>query len=493
MRWLRHLLGTLAGTGAVTLLYLVVFPSVNGTTVAMTYLLVPLVAGTYGFVTGIAASLLCALCFNFFFLQPVGTLTIHHPQDLVAFAVFLTTAVVANHLSSSGRRKAEESERRRQEVSKLYQISRMILSEPDPDAAGSQLPDHVATVFGFGACRLIMLSESGEWRPAPGSMRDGSEGISDELARALDSLRRSGPSSHWKTAQGETLTCVPLRTGTTLTGALVYSAQKSDPATIEALASLVTVALERNRILKDLGRTEALRQSDALKTAILAAVSHDLRTPLTSIMTAVENLLSTDVDWNEATRRELCTIIKEEVDRLSRVVQDLLDMARIEAGECRPVKERGSVSDMIGDVIARCSDSLAHHQVAVDVPEDLPVVRWDERLMTHVLRNLVENAAQYSPPGSEIRLHASLDGETLLISVEDQGPGIPAEEMPRIFERFYRGRAAGRDRVGTGMGLAIARGIIEAHGGTIRVGNAALRGARFTMVIPGAARAEGDW
>ena len=479
----------LTGVLCITVFYTQLVPYVNHTTVALTYLLVPLVAGTYGFIQGVAASVLCGFCFNYFFLPPVGTLTIHDPQNLAAFAVFLITGVAANHLSSSARRKAEESERRRQDVGRLYEVSKVILSELVPETAWPMLPQRVIEIFGFDACAIARASETRQWKAVAPTAEGGSIVWHPEMLDILDSVSKTGIAWEAKDASGRTMICLPLRAGHENAGALMCASPKVERTTIEAIAGLVSVALERMAILEELSRTEALKQSNSLKSAILASVSHDLRTPLTSIRAAVENLMSTDVEWEEGARREFHSVIKEEVDRLSRLVQNLLEMARIDAGECQPARDWSSISDLVEDVLARTADALAYHQVRVDIPQAPPQVLWDERLVGQALANVLDNAGRYSPSGSEVRLRVELAGEEVLIHVEDQGPGIPAEEVPRIFERFYRGRAAGKN--GTGMGLAIARGILEAHGGTISVESAPGRGSTFTVAIPAQVRSVG--
>lgn len=476
---IRHLVFPAAATFLITVLYFFVFPAANHTTVALTYLLVPLIAGTYGFIPGIAASLFCAFAFNFFFLPPVGTLSIHDPQNLAALVVFLITALIANRLSSAERRRSEELDRGSKEMARLLEVSRAILAMPDPETAGSLLSARVAEIFGMRGCAIAILDENNRWLTL-------SSTLNGPLPLAEETLARIGASGviiQLDTAEGNAI-CVSLKGGTHISGILACFADMVEPATIEALAGLVALALERVRFLKQLSEAETVKQSDQLKSAILASVSHDLRTPLTSILAAVDNLLSTDVEWNEAMRFEFYTIIKEEVDRLGRVVQNLLEMARIDSGECRPVKEWGAVSDLVADVLNRCGEVLARHQVRLDIQDALPLVRWDERLMSQVLSNLLENAGRYSPPGTEIALGIKLNDHELQIRVQDQGPGIPTEELPRVFDRFFRGRAAGKNRSGTGMGLSIARGFLEAHGGSLRVESAAGDGAAFTMIVP---------
>jgi two-component system, OmpR family, sensor histidine kinase KdpD len=253
---------------------------------------------------------------------------------------------------------------------------------------------------------------------------------------------------------------------------------------MEAVAGLVTMAFERARFLREMSRMEALKQSGELKSALLASVSHDLRTPLTSIRTSVDSLLHTEAGWNRAALREFHLIISEEVNSLTQLVENLLAMARIEAGELRLTKQWESVEEICGNVLDRCAAAIRHHQLRTDCDEAPPLVKVDARLIAEALANLVDNAAKYSPPGGEITVQSRLEGDELTISVTDQGPGIAPEELNHIFDKFYRGmRPPDHKSGGTGMGLAIARGIVEAHGGSIRVENAWGRGATFSISL----------
>jgi two-component system sensor histidine kinase KdpD len=253
----------------------------------------------------------------------------------------------------------------------------------------------------------------------------------------------------------------------------------------EAIAGLVALALERARFLQEVSRTEALRQSDELKAAILASVSHDLRTPLTAIRTAVDSLLQEDIEWDRSAVREFHLIISEEVERLTRLVRNLLEMARIEAGELQIAKRWESVSEIVYDVLDRCSTSIRNHQIDVQIDRQTPPVKVDSRLIGQALSNLISKAAMYSPSGSAITVHAGFENGELKLSVSDQGPGITPDEQDRVFEKFYRGaRVSETHREGTGMGLAITRGIVEALGGKIWIESAPGRGATFTFSIP---------
>lgn len=229
---------------------------------------------------------------------------------------------------------------------------------------------------------------------------------------------------------------------------------------------------------------EDLKQSNELKSALLASVSHDLRTPLTAIRAAVDNLLNPALDWDKAALREFHLIIGEETHRLAKLVEDLLEMARIGAKERRLLLKWGSVAGICDAALDQCAVELRHHRVRADCPEDLPLVKADAKLLAEALTHIVENAAKYSPEGSEIAVEAHFEGDELRLSVTDQGPGIAPEEAERIFEKFYRsGHANGRRADGTGMGLAITRGLIEAHGGRVWAENNSKRGAKFTMAL----------
>ncbi|MGE0129826.1 MAG: ATP-binding protein [Blastocatellales bacterium] len=234
--------------------------------------------------------------------------------------------------------------------------------------------------------------------------------------------------------------------------------------------------------------TEELKRNNEMKSALLASVSHDLRTPLTSIRAAVDNLLNPKLDWDQTTLREFHLIIGEEAHRLTKLIEDLMEMARIEAGELRLLIKWGSVAEICDYALDQCATDLCHHRVRADYSEDLPQVKVDAKLLAEALTHIIENAARYSPEGSEILLEARFDGEELRLSVTDQGLGIAPEEVESIFEKFYRGaHLNGRHNDGTGMGLAITRGLVEAHGGRVWVENSSNqgpnRGATFTIAL----------
>jgi two-component system, OmpR family, sensor histidine kinase KdpD len=475
-------LGPLAGVGAVTLCYKLLITGVNATTVALSLLLVVLLSAAYrGIGPAILAAVASMLGFNFFFLEPVGTFTIHDPQNWVALFAFLLTAIVASQLSSAARKRAREAEESHEQVWKLYQLSRAIIITPDPETAESTISKQVRETFNIGNCEVCVPDERGRLH-RPAAAAETAQVNSSEML--VQEVFQSG---EMRVDAGQDAIYAPLKVGVRVTGVMVLTSCELKRASIEAIGGLVALALERARFLKELSRTEALRQSDQLKSALLASVSHDLRTPLTSIRAAVDNLLDKSLAWDRDALREFHVIISEEVSRLTRLVQNLLEMARIEAGELHPVKEWASVPELIDTVLDRCAATLVNHRVLVEMKEGLPLVKVDARLLASALANLVENAAHYSSAQSNIVVRGEVDANanTLTMSVHDEGPGIPGDDVSRLFDKFYRGstRSASRHE-GTGMGLAISRGIVEAHAGKIWVESRSSVGSTFFFSVP---------
>jgi K+-sensing histidine kinase KdpD len=366
------------GVAAVTGLLKLFGEHVNSTTVGFGLLLVVLFVATgWGSRPAVLASLLWVVCFNFFYLPPVGRLTIDDPDNWIALSAFLLTAVTAGQLSARAKRRAEEADAGRREIERLY-------------------------------------------------------------AELQDAFERAS-------------------------------------------------------------QAKALEQGERLKSALLDAVTHDLRTPLTSIKASVTTLLDDpppQTDGGAAGtldpegRREMMEVINEETDRLNRFIEGLMEMARIEAGEMHLRRRWGSVEEIVTTALERAAPLTRGHRIQVTLDEGLPAVRVDDRAVAEVVYTLVDNAAKYSPAGTDINVAAeSTDQQTVQLSVEDEGPGIPVELRERVFDKFFRAMRDGDSGThrpsGTGMGLAIASGIVEAHGGHIRIeSNPANRGSRVVVTLP---------
>ncbi len=495
MRWQKASGYLLAATGvlAVAGFYKFILTGVNSTTVALSLLLVVLLAAsTQGLGPSILASALGMLCFNFFFLPPVGALTVHDPQNWVALFAFLITAVIASQLSARARARARDAERRREEVWKLYELSRTIIATPDSETAVSSIARQVVDVFGFDYCAVFAPAGEGAWQRVAVAVEFVSAGhFTPDMAEVKRTLasgetRIAGEKFFDEKSDGadtrQATAYVPLKVGVKSIGVMVLVSRRLERTTLEAIAGLVALALERARFLQEVSRTEALRQSDELKSALLASVSHDLRTPLTSIRAAVDNLLQSDIEWDKSALHEFHVIISEEVSRLTRLVQNLLEMARIDAGELRLSKEWVSMREVFNSVLDRL-DARRNHHVIIEPGDAETLVKIDSRLVVEALANIVGNAAKYSPAGSDILLEANIKEDQLSISVKDRGPGIAPDEIDHVFDKFFRSRHQHRS-TGTGMGLAIARGIIEAHGGKIWVESSVGEGAAFTFTLP---------
>jgi len=257
----------------------------------------------------------------------------------------------------------------------------------------------------------------------------------------------------------------------------------ADDRLLSAVAHQLGLALERMSLQREATEAEVLRRTDELRKALLNAVSHDLRTPLSSIMASAGSLRQDDVSWTEDQRGEFAAAIETEAQRLNRLVGNLLDLSRIEAGSIRPEKSWYDLSSLINEVAGRLRAVTAGHRLVINVPDGLPPVMFDYVEIDQVISNLIENAVKYTPAGTEVCVSARAAGDQVEVEVADRGPGIPEAIIPRLFDAFYRASDSGRAQ-GSGLGLAVAKGLVEAHGGGIRVENREGGGARFVFTLP---------
>jgi two-component system sensor histidine kinase KdpD len=280
---------------------------------------------------------------------------------------------------------------------------------------------------------------------------------------------------------GQSVRLVPLRLGTKPIGLLAAAGRPVVPGTLDAIAGVTSIAVERAQFLEERKMAELARQSDELKSALLASLGHDLRTPLTAIRVAATNL---QASWlTDAERQEQADLVLTEVERLTRLFQNILEMARIDAGAVSADRQWVAPSDIVDAARAQVEYALRSHPLKVDVPENR-LVRLDPRLTAAALSHLLENAAQYTPALAPVRVTAATTGEGLELKVRDRGPGIASADMPHLFDRFYRGSESARRVSGTGMGLAIARGLLAAEGGRVWAENCSDGGAEFTILVP---------
>jgi two-component system sensor histidine kinase KdpD len=445
-------------------------------TAAMGFLIVVLlVAATAPLWVAVATSLAAVLAFNFFFLPPVGTLAIADPQNWMALFSLLVVSLVASNLSAIARARTSDAVARRDELGRLFDLSRDILLITESEAANASLAGFIARRFEVDFV-AICLPAGDDWllfeagpHPYPLDRQELSavfRGIESRQEPATESLA---------------LRFAPLRLGARPIGLLAAAGRPIEGATFDAVAGLTAIAIERAQFLDDRKAADLARQSEALKSALLASLGHDLRTPLTAIRVAASNLQASWPDERE--RREQSDLILLEVDRLTRMFQNILEMARIDAGAVTYDVRWVAPSEIVE--AARTSVEHALRGRAVDVSADADrLVRLDPRLTAAALSHLLENAAKYSPAGTPIDVHASVDADGLTVAVRDGGPGIPAADLPHVFERFYRGANVKDRRSGTGMGLAIAKGLLTVQHGRIDAANRPDGGVCFTLVVP---------
>jgi two-component system sensor histidine kinase KdpD len=447
--------------------------NVNQTTVALSFLLAILaVSAVWGMAVSVAMSLLAVLAFNYFFLPPLGTFTIADPQNWVALLAFLVSSIMGSQLSSRIRAQADEAHHRRREVERLYQFSRKLLGEGNVIQLMNAIPDYIVQSFEVGAAALFLPQKDKFYRSGFGAAHLDEEKMKN--AFLLDEMSTETP-------QGQYF--VPIRLGVRAIGSLGISGSQLSRQSLEAISTLVAIAIERARAIEQLGQTEAERQGERLKSALLDSITHDFRTPLTSMKAAVSSLLlSQPADATHT--HELLSIINEECDRLNRLVEEAGEMAKLEAGEIALELEPVGIAEIIEAALGHCSASLAGRKVDVRLNGSLPMVRADSERAKEALVQLIDNANLYSAKDQPLTITAELTGDTVTTSVADRGPGIEEFEQAMIFDKFYRGKDQRYLVRGTGMGLPIAKALIVAQGGSISVTSQVGHGSVFSFTLP---------
>jgi two-component system sensor histidine kinase KdpD len=467
---LRYVVSLVAVFAIVALYYRVLH--VNPTTVALTFLIAVLVvSANWGLRCAVLVSLVATAAFNYFFLPPIGTFTIADPQNWVALAAFLLTAIIASELSERARREAEAATRRRHEVERLYAFSQRLLVAENVVGLLNSLPQHVVQSFACESAAIFVIGRPDIYRSAA-TRELSSENLLTAAARGEPIIESEGRVRY-----------VPLRMGVRSVGAIAVSGGEISRETLEAICSLVAIAIERAGAVENLGRAEAAREGETLRSALLDAVTHDFRTPLTSIKASVTSLLSHD-ELDPSQKHELLTVIDEESDRLNHLVGEAAEMAQLDAKKLELHMELHPIQEAIERAVEETRKLLAEHMLQIDAPVTLPRTRFDLDRIKDVMKQLLENAAKYSPSNTPIRITAESKTSGLTVSVADRGPGIDDFEQSLIFDKFYRGKDQRYRLQGTGMGLAIAKAIVEAHGGTIGVTSQRGQGSVFSFALP---------
>lgn len=479
--------------------------------ISMLYLIAVLATATaFGSGEAVLASIASFLIFDWFFVQPYSSLTVSDPGEWVALLLFLVTAIITGQLAAGQRRRARQAQQREREAVVLYDVVRLV-EEPEIGKAlravaerlRQELPLVAVAIELDDGDRLVAREVAGDASGLPPS---------SVFPRASTELLSRGapPTGGQRGAPGRWIRVVPPRVAapgsqisysdlrlvpiTSLgrrVGTVVLKRGQDtpdfDPADdrlLSAVSGQLGLAVERGRLRREATENEILRRTDELKTAMLNAVSHDLRTPLSSIIASAGSLLQRDLEWSDAERREFAEAIEQEARRLNQLVGNLLDLSRIQAGSLHLEKGWYDLGALVDDVLGRLRPLVAAHRVVVDIPEDLPPVPLSYVEIDQVISNLIENSAKYTPKGTEIGVRVSRHGEEVQVVVSNQGPQIPSRAMGRLFEPFYRVAGGEGQPKGTGLGLAVARGLVEAHGGRIRAENRPGGGVSFIFTLP---------
>lgn len=469
-------------------------------------------ATAYGFASALFTSVLGLAMFNVFFVEPKFAVTPDQPEQIFQLAIYLVLAAITSNLAGRLHDQAQAARRRERHTGALYHLSREIAATSDPhqvmDAIARQLRDLLSVnVFILLPRRMVADADPG---PA------GSDAEADELCVAWPD-GGALPDNDWKIAAwvrryGEAAgrgTAVhsnagrlyhPLRTGSTIIGVLVVEADDVGSLRsptfrrqLDSLAGFSALALERMQLNREVENVRVVAETESLRSALLSSLSHDLRTPLASIIGSTTSLLAYGRSYSEEVQRDLLKTVLEEAERLNRFVGNLLQMTKLEAGATVPKPQWADLEDLVGTTLERMESRLERVKVEVEIAPMLPLFQVDFVLMEHVLMNLLDNAVKYSPVGSTITIRGRQEGNWIVMEVRDQGIGIPQEHCKRIFDKFFRVYARDRVVAGTGLGLAICKGIVEGHGGTIEAespgGN---QGSIFRVRLPVRAPGQGD-
>ena len=463
---LTDFLFALASVAVTTLVLLPVRPRLTVEVIALLYLVPVMVAAWRGgLLPSFAASLASFLTFNYFFITPTHTFAVSNPQELLALVIFLIVAVLISQAVGAAKLSAALARAREMEATTLYNLTKTLSTQTGLDETLASVTRLVAEVSGLAGCEIWLSAADASLEPRA------RYGTTDQN-QAVEILLVAGQSQ-----VGE------LRLTTQQPG------EEIEPTTMRLLttfAAQLGLFIERARLAQEAERVRLLEASDQLKSALLSSVSHDLRTPLSAIKASATVLLQQDVALDAAARYDLLSAINEETDRLNRLVGDLLDMSRIEAGALRLKLDWCDLDELMRAVVHRLSPHMAAFRVKLDWPPDLALIHADYVQIDRVVTNLLENAIRFTPPDSTIEITARAEAGKVTMAVTNQGPAISEPVQAHLFDKFYRVSENRAPNMGTGLGLSICKGIVEAHGGHIWVESPVSgdMGARFTFTLP---------
>ena len=448
------------------------------------------VAARYGLGPSLLASIMASLCYNFFFLPPIYTFTIADPTNIAAFFFFMLIAVLVSNVAARVRIQADTAIGRIRSTEQLYAFSRKL--------AGTAKLDDVLWATAYQAALMLkvrvvlLLPQDGRLTVMTGYPPEDELDDADLAAAswAWSNDRAAGRGSD--TLPGAKRLFLPMRTGRGLIGVIGIDDDRTGPLLtpdqrrlLDALVDQGALAIERVLLVEDMDRVKRSLEQDRLRAALLTSISHDLKTPLASVLGAASTMRDLAGNLSDQQKVELLGTVIDESERLNRFIANLLDMTKLESGAIVPNAALHDIGEIVGSALRRAGKILGAHRVSLDLAADLPMLELDAVLFEQVLFNLLDNAAKYSPHGTMIAIRARRDGRWVVLDVSDEGEGIPPGEVEHIFDKFYRAQKGDHVRPGTGLGLAISRGFVEAMHGRITAANRTdRRGAVLTIRLP---------
>ena len=448
----------------------------NSATAGMVFLALVVWSATQAGITlSLYIAALCAISFDYFFLLPYGTLRLATAQEWVDMLTFAASCLVVSRVAEMARRQARSAEQRRKDVERLYELSQELMLYDDAEALIRDMPRLIERIFSLDGVVLYVCDP------------DQFYASTSELPMSIQaSLRALTQSPNPTLAIPGDLTAKPLMLGMRPVGAIAWRPSELSHEVSTAVSAQVAIVIARSMALEASARLEAAREGERLHTALIDSLTHELRTPLTSIRAAATTLQEGG-SLDEEGRKDMVAIIDEEAARLDTLIGEAVEMAEIDANvvKVHPVPQHPRA--LLDQAVEESRKALARHRVTIapEAPGEADEPAWfDPHLLSRVLRHLLENAAAYTPEGSRVTLSSRRAGDRLEFCVEDDGPGIHAVDLPLIFEKFYRGKRRKNARKGTGMGLAITRAILAAHGGAIEASSVAGKGAEFRFWVP---------
>jgi two-component system, OmpR family, sensor histidine kinase KdpD len=466
----------------------------SGVTTAAQCFLIAILASAVsgGLWASLFASLLSVLSYDFFFLEPLNTFTIAGPENVFSLFFFAVVAFIASNLAARIRGQAITAWERTRITEELYLFSRKLAGTASIDDLLWATAHQIALMLKVRV--VLLLPEKGVLTVKAGFPPEDLLDEADLAAARWCFEKQQSTGRGADTLPGAKRRFMPLRTGRGVVG--VVGLDRDEPGLLltpeesrllDALADQAALAIDRVNLASEADRARLAEETDRLRSALLTSISHDLRTPLASILGSATSLITNWHEFGDEVRMGLLRTVQEEAERLNRFIGNLLDMTRLESGALVPQTGPVDISEIIGATVQRSSKILKNHNVEIDIEPDLPMVKADMVLTEQVLFNLLDNAAKYAPQGSRIAVTAAQERGQIAIRVLDEGEGIADADLERVFDRFYRVRRGDRQRAGTGLGLAICRGFVEAMGGTITAANRLSRkGAVFTIMLPSA-------